>query len=382
MYNRDIAPLLRRFAEIYPVICITGPRQSGKTTIARQEFDHLPYVSLEDIDTKLLAQKDPREFLARYSNGAIFDEVQNAPDILSYLQTIVDISGVNGRYVITGSQNFALSNNISQSLAGRVGMATLLPLSLAELGDTQNIMQRILLGGYPRLYKSEMIQSEFYPSYIKTYIERDLKDFKNIGDLSKFQVFLKLCAGRTGQVINFSSLASDAGISHTTARQWLSILEASYIIFHLQPFYKNFSKRQIKMPKLYFYDTGLVCSLLGIDSDDQLRNHYLRGALFENIVILEILKHRLNKGLEPNIYFWKDRKAEVDIICEWGGNISAIEIKSAATFQSEYIKNLQYFDEIAGKVTKYLVYSGDTDGEFADVCLTPISKINTSNIMR
>ncbi len=376
MYSRDIKDLVKRYAEIFPVLCITGPRQSGKTTIARKIFPHLPYLSLENLDTRELALNDPRKFLSQYPNGAIFDEVQHAPDILSYLQGIVDDSPQKGKYVITGSQNFTISNTVSQSLAGRVGMITLLPLSLRELNAPQNSMLSVLNGGYPALHKSKMMPEEFYPSYIKTYIERDVRDIKNIGDLSKFQTFLKLCAGRTGQLINFSSLATDAGISHTTAREWLSILEASYIIFTLQPFYKNFSKRLIKMPKLYFYDTGLACSLLGIENTSQLETHYLKGGLFENLVILEILKHRFNKGKDPNMYFWRDRSVEIDLICEWGGKISAVEIKSSSTFQSEYIKNLQYFDKLAGEVEKYLVFDGNTDGKFLDVYLTPLSKIS------
>ena len=376
MYNRDIKALLKRYAEIFPVLCITGPRQSGKTTIAREMFPHLPYLSLENLDTRQLALTDPRKFLSQHPDGAIFDEIQHAPDIVSYLQGIVDESGKNGQYVITGSQNFAISNTISHSLAGRVGMATLLPLSMHELEYAQDSMTSILHGGYPRLHKSSMNPDEFYPGYIATYIERDVRSLKNIGNLSKFQNFLKLCAGRVGQLINLSSLAIDAGISHTTAREWLSVLESSYIIFTLKPFYKNFSKRLIKMPKLYFYDTGLAAALLGIENTAQLETHYLKGGLFENLVILEILKYRFNKGKEPRMYFWHDRTAEIDLICEWGDGISAIEIKSAHTFRGEYIQNLQYLSKIIDNLKQYLVYNGNIDGEFEDVQLTPINKMH------
>lgn len=261
MITRSLNAVLNHFKEIYPIIDITGPRQSGKTTLAQHVFPHLPYVSLENLDTRSRALEDPRGFLNRYQDGAIFDEIQKTPDLLSYLQEIVDTKKINGQYVITGSQNFSLSRHIAQSLSGRIGMTTLLPLSVIELKEAEqnisSIVDLIFYGGYPAMYQKHVHSTEFYPSYIQTYLERDLREFKNVENLHTFQNFLKLCAGRIGQTINLSSLAQDAGISHTTARAWLSILEASYIIFFLPPFYKNFSKRLIKMPKLYFYDTGL-----------------------------------------------------------------------------------------------------------------------------
>lgn len=306
MYNRTISPVLEKFSKLYPIVGITGPRQSGKTTLAKMLFKHLPYVSLENLDIRLQAHTDPRAFLAQYDNGAIFDEVQHAPELLSYLQGIVDESPAKGRYILTGSQNFSLNHHIAQSLSGRIGMTTLLPLSLSELGMPEDINTAIFEGGYPGLHNLKMYPLDFYPSYIQTYIERDVRQLKNIENFGRFQTFLKLCAGRVGQIINLTSLAQDCGISHTTARQWLNILEASYLIFFLQPFYQNFSKRLIKMPKLYFYDTGLACTLLGLEKATQLQTHYLKGALFENLVILEILKKRLNQGLPPNLYFWRD----------------------------------------------------------------------------
>jgi hypothetical protein len=381
MYSRDVTEILVRFSGLYPVIGITGPRQSGKTTIAKFVFPNLPYVSLENIDIRLQASRDPRAFLAKYLEGAIFDEIQNAPELLSYLQEIVDFNPLKGRYVITGSQNFSISHHISQSLSGRIGMVTLLPLSMKELGRAADIHKSIFNGGYPRLHDISMNPVDFYPSYIQTYIERDVRQLKNIENYGRFQTFLKLCAGRVGQLVNFSSLAQDAGISHTTARQWLDILEASYIIFFLQPFYQNFNKRLVKMPKMYFYDTGLACSLLSLETATQLESHYLKGALFENLVVLEIMKKRTNLGLPTNIYFWRDRTGhEVDLIAQWGGNIHAIEIKFSSTLQNDQIKNLKYFMEFfkntpQESIKGYLVYNGLQEGKYLDITLTPTHKI-------
>jgi predicted AAA+ superfamily ATPase len=381
MYARTITELLKKFASLYPVIGITGPRQSGKTTIARFLFPQLAYVSLENLDIRLHAQQDTRAFLAQYEAGAIFDEVQHVPELLSYLQGIVDENPQKGRYVITGSQNFALSHHIAQSLPGRIGMTTLLPLSLQELGMPTNVNVDIFKGGYPNLHSLNMDPLDFYPSYIQTYVDRDVRQLKNIENLNRFQVFLKLCAGRIGQLMNLSSLAQDAGISHTTARQWLTILEASYIIFFLQPFHQNFNKRLTKMPKMYFYDTGLACTLLGLEKEIQLQTHYLKGALFENLIVLEILKERMNQGLPSNLYFWRDKTGhEIDLIGEWGGKIHAMEIKLGSTLQSSYLKNLQYFMKLSASlpqvaVNGYLIYTGLQDGTYLDIALTPMNKI-------
>lgn len=382
MYAREITVVLKRLATLYPVVGITGPRQSGKTTLAKLLFPDLPYVSLENLDIRLQAEGDPRSFLRLYKQGAIFDEVQHVPTLLSYLQGIVDEDPQKGRYVITGSQNFSLSSHIAQSLSGRIGMLTLLPLSLQELRTQQDPYSAIFRGGYPGLHQLNIHPLDFYPSYIQTYIERDVKQLKNIENLSRFQTFLKLCAGRIGQLVNFASLAQDAGISHTTARQWLTILEASYILFTLQPYYQNFNKRLMKMPKLYFYDTGLACTLLGLEKEEQLKTHYLKGALFENLMILEILKTRMNQGLPPHLYFWRDHTGhEVDLIGEWGGSIHAMEIKLGATFQDSYIKNLYYFMDLCKssskeKVSSYLIYTGSQEGHYLDVILTPMNKLS------
>jgi len=376
VYKRSLQAVLERFSKLYPVLGIIGPRQSGKTTLAKMLFPHLPYVSLENLDIRIQAKQDLRSFLDYYKNGAIFDEVQHIPELLSYLQGVVDESSQKGRYILTGSQNFALSHHISQSLSGRIGIVTLLPLSLSELEEFDNPFSKIFKGGYPMVHSLDMNPLDFYPSYIQTYIERDIRQLKNIEDCNRFQTFLKLCAGRIGQIINFSSLAQDCGISHTTARKWLNLLEASYIIFFLQPFYKNFNKRLIKMPKLYFYDTGIACTLLGIEKEQQLDTHYLKGALYENLVILELLKGRLNLGLPANFYFWRDQTGhEIDFIAEWGGVIKAIEIKSNSTFQPTFIKNLKFFQNLALHSDSYLVYNGIQEGIFENTTLIPLKKI-------
>ena len=377
MFKRSIEPVIKRFAQIYPAVGITGPRQSGKTTTARTLFPHLPYVNLENLDIRVQAQTDPRAFLARYQTGAIFDEIQHVPELLSYLQQIIDESEKKGRFVITGSQNFALSQHIAQSLSGRIGMTTLLPLSLFELGMPDDITESIFKGGYPGLYQNNMQSIEFYPSYIQTYLERDVRQIKNIENLGKFQNFVKLCAGRIGQVVNLSSLAQDADISHTTVRQWLTILEASYLIFLLQPFHNNFNKRLIKNPKIYFYDTGLACSLLGLEQENQIDTHYLRGNLYENMIILEILKGRLNKGLPANLYFWRDLTGhEVDLIAEWGGSVKAIEIKASATFQPHLVKNINYFTGLSKNAHGYLIYTGKEKGMYLNNTLVPLNDIH------
>lgn len=376
MFKRSIASIVERFSQIYPVIGITGPRQSGKTTLAQTLFPHFTYVNLENLDIRLQAKNDPRAFLARYKDGAIFDEVQNVPELLSYMQQVVDESTQKGRYVVTGSQNFALSEQVSQSLSGRIGMLTLLPLSMHELSvESYDLTSMIFRGGYPGLHQRNMTSTEFFPSYVQTYLERDVRQIKNIEDLGLFQTFVKLCAGRIGQVVNYSSLGQDCGVSHTTVQKWLTVLEASYIIFQLQPYHKNFNKRLVKNPKLYFYDTGLACFLLGLEQAQQLETHYLKGNLYENLVILEVLKARLNKGLIPNLYFWRDLSGhEVDLIAEWGGSTKAIEIKAGATLQPNFVKNVNYFCSLDDRAKAYVVYSGQ-DGSYSDATLLPIQSV-------
>ena len=322
MIPRHLAPTLRRVAQAFPVITLTGPRQSGKSTLVRAEFGHLPYVSLEDPDVRALAQLDPRRFLTAYPQGAVFDEVQRVPDLFSYLQGVVDRQPPPAApYVLTGSQNFLLLDAINQTLAGRTAVLRLLPFSCAELRDVGRLVEDVdeilWRGGYPRLLQPLFSPTDFYPSYIQTYLERDVRSILNISDLSSFARFLRLCAGRIGSPLNLTSLATDCGIAVNTAKAWVSVLEASYVLYLLPPHYANFSKRLTKAPKLYFYDTGLACSLLGIRESAQVASHYLRGGLFENLVLTEILKHYDAQGQVAPVYFWQDKTGrEIDFVLE------------------------------------------------------------------
>jgi uncharacterized protein len=379
MIKRSAEAIIKKYATLFPVVGITGPRQSGKTTLAKALFAHLPYVSLENLDIRMQAQQDPRGFLLLYHTGAIFDEIQHVPELLSYLQQIVDESGEKGKFVITGSQHFVINQHIAQSLAGRVGMVTLLPLSLHELNQPFMLTETIFKGGYPGLHNMNMHPVDFYPSYIQTYVERDVRQLKQIDNISKFQIFLRLCAGRTGQLLNLSSLAQDCGISQPTARSWLTILEASYLVFLLQPYYHNFNKRVIKMSKLYFYDTGLACTLLGLETSAQLETHYLKGALFENLIILEFLKKRFNNGKLSNIYFWRDHAGhEIDLLLDHPTQLQAIEIKSSATYVSDFIKGINYFKSLHESAKGYIIYVGQQEGIVHDIQLIPVNKIDDS----
>ena len=346
MIRRDIENILIKLANQYPVVTITGPRQSGKTTLIKHIFSDKKYVNLETPDIRQFALADPRGFLDQYDN-AILDEIQRAPDLLSYIQPIVDENKEPGRFIITGSQQFEVLNNISQSLAGRTALLKLLPLSIAEIKDAfdvSSIDKLIYNGFYPRIYDTNIEPHQAIGDYIVTYVERDIRQLISIKDLNLFEKFLKLCAGRIGQLLNLQSLANDTGISHTTARSWISILEASYIIFLLPPWFNNFSKRLIKSPKLYFYDVGLASYLLGIENEKQVFRDPLRGNLFENLIIIDVLKYRFNKGKKSTLYFYRDSKGlEIDLIYEAGRNIFPIEIKSGATVSEDYFKNLKKF---------------------------------------
>ncbi len=385
MIERTQQAKLLQLATKYPFVTITGPRQSGKSTLAEMAFPDYSRVSLEDLDNREFAAEDPRGFIANYPSRTIIDEVQRVPSLLSYLQTHTDRQRQTGMYILTGSQNMELMDAIDQSLAGRTGILTLLPFSHEEmlgadiLPETTN--QEIYIGGYPSIYDRSIDPTDYYPSYIKTYIERDVRQMKAIGDLSKFRRLIKLCAGRIGQLLNKASLAVECGVSAPTVDAWLSILEESYIIYFLRPDYNNFSKRLVKSPKLYFYDTGLACSLLEIRNVSQLDSHYLRGGLFENMVINEFLKQAYNRGQEPSLSFWHDSAGnEVDLIQTAADCQYAYEIKSGATFSKEFFKGLNYWSKLSGADPnrKTVIYGGDksmhtSDGKvvsWKNICLT------------
>lgn len=366
MIERILKNKLLEMASKYPVITLTGPRQSGKSTLLKSLFPDYQYVSLEDPDMRLFAQNDPRGFLTTYPDRIIIDEAQRTPELFSYLQSHVDQQGKEGMYLLAGSHNFLLMQTIGQSLAGRTAILKLLPFSHREMSEggilSNSVDEEIFKGAYPRIFDKGIAPTDFYPFYIQTYIERDIRLLKNIGDLSKFIRFIKLCAGRIGQLLNLSSLANDCGIAVSTATSWISLLEASYIIYLLKPDYHNFSKRLVKMPKLYFYDTGLACSLLEIKMEIQLSSHYLRGNLFENLVINEFVKESFNKGEEPQLTFWRDKTGnEVDLLKTIGNMQNAYEIKSGETFSPGYFKGVSYWSKLSGATSErcFAIYAGN-----------------------
>jgi predicted AAA+ superfamily ATPase len=364
--KRNAQKTLESLAKSYPALAITGPRQSGKTTLAQETFPEKPYVTLEDPDIRTFALEDPRAFLAQYPNGAILDEVQRCPDLFSYLQAILDDKKEMGLFILTGSQQFGLLSNINQSLAGRIAKLSLLPFSLDELQLSnkapKSIEELLFKGLYPPIYDRTLASKNWYDNYIDTYVERDVRQLINIKDLSAFQRFIRMCAARTGQIVNLSSLANDCGITHNTAKSWISILEASYIVYLLQPYHNNFNKRLVKSPKLYFYDTGLAACLQNIQEAEQLVTHPLRGPLFENWVISELLKYQLNAAQKPSIYFWRDNVGhEVDVLIEKANTLLPIEIKSGQTIASDFFQNLNKFMELTkGSASNpTLVYAGE-----------------------
>ncbi|WP_045222037.1 ATP-binding protein, partial [Desulfonatronum thioautotrophicum] len=345
MIARDAERLIRRHLKGFPVVTITGPRQSGKTTLARAIFPDKPYFSLEDPDIRQLAMDDPRGFLARMPEGAVLDEVQRAPDILSYLQSHVDERGRMGLFLLTGSQHFGLISDITQSLAGRTAFVELIPFSISELDEAgirpPSLEDMLFFGGYPPLYDRGLSPGEWMPAYVTAYLERDVRQLLKVQDLDSFQRFLRLCAGRSGQLLNLSSLAADCGITHNTARSWISVLEASFIVFRLRPHHVNFRKRLVKSPKLYFHDSGLLCWLLGIQNAEQIKTHPLRGAIFETLIVSEIKKTCLNRALNIDLYFWRDSNGrEIDLVADSGGRLMPLEIKSGQTVNRDFFQNL------------------------------------------
>jgi uncharacterized protein len=349
MIPRIASSYLNRLARYSPVVVVTGPRQSGKTTLVKSEFPNLPYFNLEAPDVRSRIEADPVSFLKSHSDGVIIDEFQRFPEIASYIQVAADGSKKNGQFILTGSQQFEIMSKVSQSLAGRVGLLKLLPFSLEELSPTQNeaIDRTLHTGFYPRLFDHQIPPQQAYSDYFATYVQRDVRSLVNITDLSLFEKFVKLCAGRIGQLLNLQNLSQDLGITHLTAQRWLSVLQASYIVHLVQPFHWRTTKRLVKSPKLYFYDVGLATWLNGIQSKEQITTHPLRGAIFENMVIMEALKFRLNRGLHNNLFFYRDSDgAEVDLVLEFSNGIYPIEIKSGLTVSSDYFKGLRHMSKL------------------------------------
>ncbi|MBI2602001.1 MAG: ATP-binding protein [Deltaproteobacteria bacterium] len=366
MFKREAEASVTKHSKTFPIVAVTGPRQAGKTTLVQSLFKRKPYVSLEDLDQRNFAQRDPRGFLGRYDEGVILDEAQRCPDLFSYLQSFVDARKKMGLVVLTGSQHFALLSGISQSLAGRVALTELLPFSLQELQNAKqapsNIEALLFQGLYPPLYDRHADPETWYANYVSTYIERDVRQLLNVQDLRAFHLFLRMCAARTGQILNLSSLANDCGITHNTAKAWISVLEASYIIFLLPPHHRNFSKRLIKSPKLYFYDSGLAAHLNGLQEARQLTTHIMRGPLFETWVVSELIKHRFNQGRRSNLYFWRDVQGhEIDVLIERGDELIPVEIKSGKTISDDYFTSLRSWSSISGQSlgAGFLIYAGD-----------------------
>lgn len=370
MISRTLEKKLHELSGYYPVVVVTGPRQSGKTTLCRMAFPDKPYVSLEALDIRDFAIADPRGFLTEYTDGAIIDEVQYAPDLLSYLQSDIDERPEVGRFILTGSQHFGLSQSISQSLAGRSGILTLLPPGLKELlafpNAPKDLFSVLWQGSYPRIYDQNIPAHQWLADYIATYVQRDVRQVVNVGDLQSFSSFLKLCSGRAAQEINLSKIGSDAGITHNTVRSWISVLETSYIVHRLPAWHANIRKQVVKAPKLQFFDSGLVCYLLGIREPDQLYHHPLRGAIFETWVISEIFKASVHRGIQPQFFHYREaRGVEIDLIIEQAEGMDIVEIKSGATVSGDFFKNFERFpDRLKGTGAKrlkqkYVVYGGD-----------------------
>lgn len=365
--RRNIESELLDIASQYPVVTITGPRQSGKTTLARSAFSGKPYFNFENPDTRALIEADPRAFFTNNPDGAIIDEFQRFPDLLSYIQGIVDETDQKGQFILTGSNNLSMLGNISQSLAGRTALLKLLPFSIGEaekMDEDLSVDHLLTKGFYPGIYANSMNPFKAFGNYFETYIERDVRQLSNIQNLSQFQFFIRLCAGRVGQLFNASNISNEIGVSMPTIKHWMSVLEASYIVFLMQPWHANLNKRLVKTPKLYFYDVGLAAYLLGIENEKQITTHPLRGSLFENMVVVELLKERYNKGLNSNLYFYRDKhNNEVDVVQEQGHLVNLYEIKSSMTFNPDFLKGLNYLKKLVPDSIQNstLVYSGDDD---------------------
>lgn len=374
MFIRDVTEELLAMSKDYPVTTLLGPRQSGKTTLVRSCFADLPYANLEEIDTRQAALDDPRRFLSQYPSGVILDEIQQAPDLLSYIQVIVDETQKPGQFILTGSHQLSLHQAVSQSLAGRTALLELLPLSINELQQADidlTLHEYMLRGFYPRIYRDNLNPFKAYRNYYQTYVERDVRQLINVRNLSQFDRFIRLCAGRIGQVINLSGIGNDIGVDNRTLKEWLSILEASFIVKRLQPYYENFGKRIIKSPKLYFTDVGLASYLLGIETTNQMDRDPLRGNLVENLVIMELIKARSNQGKDANLYYYRDNNGnEVDAIYKSASMLMPIEIKAAQTLSNNFYKGVNYFKNLVGEERcpqGYLIYAGDIEQQIKNI---------------
>jgi len=380
LINRHIGNIIQEACRYFSVITITGPRQSGKTTLVKQLFSDYRYYSLENPDTKLLAINDPLGFLQSHETGIILDEAQNVPEIFSYIQGLVD-ENRQRKYILSGSSNFSLLKNVTQSLAGRTAVFELLPLSYHEVSSltlTKSIDEILFDGLYPAIYSGEKTPSFLYPNYVKTYLDRDVRDLMNVKNITQFHIFLRLCAARIGCLLNVSELANEVGVSVTTINAWLAVLQASYIVYLLPPYFENIKKRLIKHPKLYFTDTGLACFLLDIENAAQLSRDKMRGRLFENFIVMEFLKNRYNKGKESNLFFYRDsNQNEVDLILRCGNNFEIAEIKSSMTYHPDFEKGIKYFSEIFKNrvVSKQIIYCGDLENPVGNIKLLNYKKL-------
>ena len=381
MIKRDLLKLVKTMSKKMPIVSIVGPRQSGKTTLAQMAFPKYDYVNLESPDEMERALQDPREFLSQHKTGLIIDEAQRFPELFSYIQTISDKNKKPGEFIISGSQNLLLSSSISQSLAGRVFLSELLPFTLNELDKSDKRLKSaddyIYTGFYPRIYDMDIDPIYFYPSYVQTYLERDVRQITDVSNINLFQRFIKLAAGRVGQIINYSSISNELGIDQKTVKSWFSILEASYICYFVQPHFGNYTKRLIKSPKLYFYDTGLVCSLLGIRKKGDLKNHWARGSLFENLIISDVVKTYANEGVKAPVYYWRDSSGnEIDMIIDEGDGVKIYEIKSSTTFNSSFHKNFaSYLSQNVNVKKAAVIYNGKVSGKQNNIELIPFENL-------
>ena len=371
MIERIAATKIKQLAGQFKAVAIIGPRQSGKTTLARACFPNKTYISLENPENRLFAQSDPKGFLNTYAEGAILDEVQRVPELLSWLQQNLDEDDRRGKFILTGSNNFLLLEKITQTLAGRVAYIDLLPFSIKELeqipGSLDDLDQAIFKGTYPPVQADAIDPQDWFPAYVRTYVERDVRQIKNIENLLAFEKLLALCAGRVGQQVNFSNIGLEAGVDYKTAQSWFGILQASYIIHFLPPYFKNFNKRVVKTPKLYFYDTGLACYLLRITDPQTLLTHPVRGALFENLIITELLKNRFNAAKQSNLYFWRDRSGnEIDVLIDEGLELIPVEIKSGQTITGDYFKGLKFWEQLTGQSKGVIYYGGEAHQKRSD----------------